>query len=284
MKLWLKGSVLLATTLVASVAVGADHRDGPVAVADAAADINDVYTWVTDDNSKLVLIQTVGGLDGITDFSNATQYAFHVYRGSAAPPANLVAAPGDRTDIVCDFDSNTAVACYVGLPGQPAVDFFTGDASPEAGAMSQNGDFKIFTGERLDPFYFYLGGFNAARNLVVTAVGAGILDPMDPMQFHPSGCVMPAIMNTQFSAVVPAQPNFGSQTVSQVLLGLLAGTNNPAWATCASPATCVDVNAGFRVDEFEDNTALAIVIEAEKTLFAGMGEFFYVNASTHEKP
>jgi hypothetical protein len=281
MKLWLKGSVLLATTLVASAAVAADHRDGPVAVGDAAADINDVYTWMSADNSKLILIQTVGGLDGITDFSNATQYAFHVYRGEAMPPTNLIAPAPSLTDVVCEFDSNTAVSCYVGTQGMPSIDRFAGDATDEAGATSVEGDFKIFTGLRLDPFYFYLTGFNAARDLVLTAVGAGIIDPATDLEA--SGCVMNAVMNTDF-VVATTNANYPGQTVSDVLLGLLNGTNNPAWDTCATPIDCVHANGDFRSNSFDGNTTLAIVIEAEKTLFAGTGEFFYVNASTHAKP
>lgn len=278
MKLWLKGSVLLAVTLAASAAFAADHRDGPAAKAAPEADINDVYAWMSDDNSNLILIQTIGGLPGIDNFSDAVQYAFHIGRSDAALPAPLIAAPADSTDIVCEFDSNTAIACFVGTPGQPAIDFVTGDASADAGIDSTNGSFKVHAGKHADPFFFYLGGFNAARNLVVTAVGGGIIDAGD---FEASGCVMNSVMNTPFALAVPAQPNFGTQTVSQVLLGLLNGTNNPAWNTCASPVECV---GNFRVDTFEQNTVLAIVIEIDKTVLLGDGELFLVHGSTHEKP
>lgn len=283
MKLWLKGSVLLGLALAASAAYAADHLDGPAAQGAPEADINDVYTWMSNDNSKLILIQTVGGVPGIDNFSDAVQYVFHVGRGDAAPPANLVMPPpaASTTDIVCEFDSNTAVACFVGTPGAPAADFFTGDASAEAGAESTNGTFRVHTGKHADPFYFYLDGFSAARDLVVTAAGAGLLPPA---AFEPSGCVTNAVMNTQFSTVLPSQPNFGTQTVSQVLLGLLNGTNNPNWSGCNSPANCVDAGAGFRSDTFATNSVLAIVIEIEKSALAGTGEYFYVHASTHEKP
>lgn len=283
MKRWMKGPVLLGLMLAASVASAADHRDGPAAKGAPEADINDVYTWMSDDNTKLILVQTVGGLPGVANFSDAVQYAFHVGRGDDAPPTHLVAPvpASSTTDIVCEFDSNTAVACYVGTPGTPALDFFTGDASAADGVMSANGSFKIHTGNHADPFYFYLGGFAAARDLVVTAVGAGLLPPA---AFEPSGCVLSSVMNTQFSTVLPSQPNFGTQTVSQVLLGLLNGTNNPMWSTCNSPAACVDANASFRADTFAENSALAIVIEIDKSILVGTGEYFYVHASTHEKP
>lgn len=285
MKLWLRGSVLAAAGLVASAALAADHRDGPAAKAAGESDINDVYTWMTDDNEKLVLIQTVGGLPGVDNFSSAVQYAFHVGRGDAAPPANLVAPPPDNTDIICEFDSNTAVACYVGqTQGMPADDFAIGDPSADQGITSNGGTFRVHAGPHADPFYFHLAGFNAARDLVNAAVAGGILTPND---FLPSGCVEEPFMNLALSNVPPLAAKYGgTTTVSGLLLGFLNGDINPD-GNCADVAACTgaaNTPGEYSVDAFETNKVLAIVIEIDKTAIAGTGEFFYVHASTHQKP
>ncbi len=285
MKLWLKGTVLAAASAAATAAFAADHRDGPAATAAPEADINDVYSWVTDNNEKLVLIQTVGGVPGIDNFSDAVQYVFHVGRGDAAPPANLVAPPPANTNIVCQFDSNTAIACYVGTPGEEAADLAVGDATPEAGLQSTEGSFRVHAGAHADPFYFHLAGFNAARGLVLAAVNGGLIGAAD---FHPSGCVMPATMNTPLSLVDPGlATKYGpATTVSGLLLGVLNGDINSDLA-CADLAACTgnpNQPGQFSVDTFATNKVLAIVIEIDKTAIAGSGEFFYVHASTHQKP
>lgn len=285
MKLWLRGCVLGAATLVGSAAFAADHRDGTASIMAPEGDINDVYTWMTDDNSKLVLIQTVGGLPGIDNFSNAVQYSFHVGRGDAAPPANLISPPPDNTDIICEFDSNTAIACFVGqTQGMPADDFAIGDPSAEAGINSDGGTFRVHAGVHADPFYFHLAGFNAARGLVNLAVTAGILTPDS---IYPSGCVMEGFMNTPISAVPAlAKYNTGTNTVSGLLLGFLNGDINHD-SGCTDPLTCTGLPNSpgeYSVNTFATNQVLAIVIEIDKTAIAGTGEFFYVHASTHQKP
>ncbi len=285
MKLWLKGTVVAAAALAASAALAADHADGPAAKAAGESDINDVYTWMTDDNSKLVLIQTVGGVPGVDNFSSAVQYAFHVGRGEDAPPANLIAPPPDNTDIICEFDSNTAVACYVGqTQGMPAADFAIGDPSSDQGLTSNGGTFRVHAGRHADPFFFHLDGFNAARGLVLAAVSGGILTPND---FLPSGCVEEPFMNLALSNVPALAAQYGdATTVSGLLLGLLNGDINPDLA-CPNVATCMgaaNTPGEFSVDAFETNKVLAIVVEIDKAAIAGTGEFFYVHASTHQKP
>jgi hypothetical protein len=278
-----KWCALGAFGLLASTAFAADHRDGSDAIKGfGEADINDVYTFMTSDNERLVLIQTIGGNPGVAAFSDSVQYVFHVGRGSSP---GLTAPPDDWTSIVCEFASEgTAISCYVGQPGQAAVDFVEGIATPAAGITSTSGMLKVHAGPHADPFYFYLDGFNSARGLVNAAIATGVVDPLTDL--HPSGCVLEPVMQTQFSLAVPAQPNFGLQQVWQVLVGVLNGDNNPDVLGCTSVMACTGTGGPgeFSTDQFATNNVLAITIEADKTLFAGMGEYFHVYASTHNKP
>ncbi len=281
MKLWLKGSALAAVAFAATTALGADHRDGAAVkmAANAENDINDVYAWVSNDNSDLILIQTIGGLPGISDFGDQTQYVFHVGRTDAGVPGSLLVPPPAETVVLCTFENNTNIACYLGEPGEPAVDWAIGDASPDGGLDSANGMFRVHAGNHADPFFFYLQGFNAARGLVNLAVAGGFLTPAN---FHPSGCVMEAVMNTSIqTATGGAVTRYGSvTTISQALLGMLNGAVSPD-LSCADPTACLA--GGYAVDDFATNTSLAIVVEVDKTAIVGTGETFLVYASTHTR-
>jgi len=160
------------SAIVGGLAVAADHRDSTSLAmpANAAADINDVYAWMTPDSTKVNLAMTVSpfATAGAT-FSPNTQYVLHVHSGAAFP-----ATTAEQT-IVCEFASATSAQCWAG-----ASDYVSGDPSGAAGMTSANGRLKVFAGLRSDPFFFNLNGFQTA---VATVKGAAA-----SLTFDTAGC------------------------------------------------------------------------------------------------
>lgn len=164
---WLKLAGALAVTTVATLALAADHRDGPLATNNPAGDITDVYTWV--DGKNLVLVMNVFPNATIeARFSDKLQYVFHTTSGAAF---------GETTspyDILCTFDASQKISCWAG------DEYVTGDASKPAGLASESGRLTVFAGLRDDPFFFNLTGFNAVTKTVTMAAGG--------LQFDSAGC------------------------------------------------------------------------------------------------
>jgi hypothetical protein len=148
---------LAAAALLASRGHAADQ----VAAAPAAspmADITDVYAWMT--GSNLNLVMDVSRDDGTTAFGPAVLYAFHL-TSKPGLGLGLGAEGGTETQVICRFDSNTRVECWV-VSGGAAKDYVTGDPSNTAGVTSPTGKVKVFAGRRSDPAFFNASGFNAA--------------------------------------------------------------------------------------------------------------------------
>ena len=150
---WKLVGLLAATATVGSTlaltrpAQSADHRDAPKTKAEAAADINDVFTFM--DGSNYVMAMTVFPFaDGSAKFSDSVQYVFHTTSGSKFGEST------SKSDIICTFDAAQAATCWVG-----SDDYVTGNASAEAGMKSASGKTKVFAGRRGDPFFFNLSGF-----------------------------------------------------------------------------------------------------------------------------
>jgi hypothetical protein len=152
-----------------SMAYAADHRDSTLLAmaANSAADINDVYAWMTPDASKLNLVMTVQpfAASGAT-FSSNVQYVFHV-----TSQASYGAASSTETNIICELASATSAQCWVGADG-----YVAGDPSDEAGLVSEDGAIKVFAGMRNDPFFFNLDGFRHAVDTVKGAAGGLTFD------------------------------------------------------------------------------------------------------------
>lgn len=176
---------LLGTTAVvagvslARPAPAADHKDAPGTVAEAAADINDVYTWMEGNN--VILSMTVFPFaDATAKFSDKVQYVFHVTSGAKFSEKN------NPTNVICTFTAAQVASCWVGT-----TEYVTGDAST-AGITSTSGKVKVFAGRRADPFFFNLVGFSDATKFVITA--APTLPPADP-----AGC--PTVNGDQSLAI-----------------------------------------------------------------------------------
>jgi hypothetical protein len=175
-RLWWIGLSLVggAAALLATSATlrAADHRDAPAVRMEAniSADINDVYTWMSSDASKLNLVMTVSPFaeDG-AQFSDAVQYVFHV---------NSMAAFGGaatETLVMCTFDADQVISCWAGDD-----EYVTGDASAAEGVASESGALKVFAGPRNDPFFFNLNGFVNAVDTVKGVAGK--------LSFDEEGC------------------------------------------------------------------------------------------------
>jgi hypothetical protein len=259
MKPWVKLTGAAVCGLMATSVGAADHTDGPAVTADASADIADVYAWKTDDNTELVLIQTLVG-----QFAPTVQYVFHVGRSDNLI-GTLTMGTATWTDIICEFASPTDMECWVSDGSGTPVDYVTGDPSVDPGITSVNGNVQVHAGEHADPFFFYLDGFKAAREFVLTAAGASLIT------FNADGC--PDNLDTVITG--PTDPCL-NETYASVVRGLLNGT--------FSNAMCGDgPGAGLPIDNFAAQNRWAIVMEVNKTAISGMGEYFAVYASTHEK-
>lgn len=170
---------LLAALFLTGVplARAADHADGPRATVDPAADITDVFAWMSADASHVNLVMNVfPSATTSSKFSDAIQYVFHL--GSRVAFSNAATTEA-HTDIICTFDSAQKASCWVGTAA-----YVTGDASTTNGVTSTDGKLKVFAGLRNDPFFFNLDGFKAtaaavaaaASGLSVDAAGCPALD------------------------------------------------------------------------------------------------------------
>lgn len=185
---WIESAVAAAICLGGSSALAADHLDSKSVMEDPAADITDVYAWAQ--GSNLVLVLDVAPLaTASSKFSDAVQYALHLESSSGYGKS------GDKMDIICTFDAEQKVSCWVG-----DKDYVTGDASDPKGLSSESGKVKVYAGLRADPFYFNLEGFKDTVATVDAAEGA--------LTFDSSGC--PAV----------------DAATSAVLVGQLQGTQS----------------------------------------------------------
>jgi hypothetical protein len=173
-KTWLKVAGSLAVMSLATAAIAADHRDGPGTLANPAADINDVYSFMDGDNVALVMTVLPAAVAD-SKFSDKVQYVFHTTSGGSFGEAK------NTLDIVCTFDAAQMATCVAGEgPDKPVLDKASGNANVDAGIVGENKKMTVFAGLRKDPFYFNLDGFKAAVKLVEMAAGA--------LQFDAAGC------------------------------------------------------------------------------------------------
>ena len=153
---------ILALTVPAAAAAGlllwqktiqaADHLDAPGAMADPAADINDVYVFRSQDpgagaTDRTVFVMTVSPLaDTNSRFSDKVDYEFRIQE---------IGGSGSFT-IKCNANSATPQVITCVAPGavSKSVEFNVIDAGDAA-----NDDIRIFAGLRDDPFFFDLAEF-----------------------------------------------------------------------------------------------------------------------------
>lgn len=148
-----------------STAAASDHLDTPTVIGDPAADIGDLYAWMSPDGRRLNLVMTVVG----KRFSDQAAYLFHVDSGRAA------GATRNTVTIDCRFDATAMIRC------EAAGDHAAGDAGGDQGMASERGRFQVFAGLRDDPFANNVRGTRQAYEVVEAALKAGRRDDL-------SGC------------------------------------------------------------------------------------------------
>lgn len=245
--------------LLATQSYAADHGDSATLLATPLSDINDVYTWMNADASKLNLVMTVSPVDpGTRAFSDAVQYVFHVTSKAGGPMMTVAQnMPTDvETKVICTFASNSSAQCWV-VAGTTVKGYISGDPSAAAGITSADGKIKLFAGRRSDPFFFNLQGFRNAITAVKTQAGMGNLT------FNQFGCVT--------GGAAAADATFASLRSTLSTLQV-TGTGTP-------PCSVAEI------DCFKTFNVLAIVLQIDKTLFnSGTNTILSVWGSTHAKP
>jgi len=174
-----KGKVIGLGVLMIGVSFqssrAADHADGPRASADPAADITDVFAWMSPDATKVNLsMDLVRNATPASRFSDGVQYVFHT-----TSRASFGAASSPELDIVCVFNRAQKIRCWVGQ-GKHVRKHIAGDASTPSGIETRDGKLKVFAGLRDDPFFFNLAGFRETARIVAGAAAS--------LTFDPAGC------------------------------------------------------------------------------------------------
>lgn len=145
--------VAVAFAIALALAAHASPARAAPAPPPPAADIHNVYAWMTRDGRQVNLAMTLSPFDQGTEFGGDTLYVFHVGTHELAAGPEL-----SSTRIICRFRSKTDIECWIGaryLRGNPISGF-------------GNGDVQIFAGRRNDPFFHDLDGFeNAAPRMVL---------------------------------------------------------------------------------------------------------------------
>ena len=138
-------------------AMGADHADAPGLSGDRAADINDIYAFRSPENAdNLVAVMTVNPLTAPTEnaasnFATDVSYNLHIDN-----TGDLVA---DATATV-EFSGSPLMFTVTGL-GDPITGPVTmPTASGSSPLITEAGGIRVFAGQRDDPFFFDLVGFN----------------------------------------------------------------------------------------------------------------------------
>ncbi|MFN3202904.1 MAG: DUF4331 family protein [Bradymonadia bacterium] len=175
---------------LAGGAFAADHIDSPAAVNDPAADITDLFAWMTPEADKVNLIMNVTPFAGAdAAFSTATQYVFHV---------NSAAGYGEtqtETNVICQFYAENAIECWAN------GEYVIGDPSDPAGITSESGGLKVFAGLRNDPFFMEFAGFTQTVETVIGAAG--------DLAFDAAGC--PAVDEATSAALVGLLQGVGTE-------------------------------------------------------------------------
>jgi len=241
--LWIGVLAGFALCTLSPAIQAADHRDGHAVLADPSTDINDVYTWMNADKSKVYLAMTVFPVaDRMSKFSTAAKYVFHLTSG-----ATYGATTTQTVNIICTFDASQKASCWA-VNGTNTLDYVTGDASPAAGIPSASGKMKVFAGLRSDPFFFNLDGFKATADAVAAAAGGLMTDGSGCPTNLPAATAMALV--TQLKKAPPAA---GSP---------FPGTGDP-------------------VDFFKTLNTLAIVMSVDTAMVSPGGKIVAVWGSTN---
>ncbi|MEJ7599327.1 MAG: DUF4331 family protein [Kofleriaceae bacterium] len=251
------GAGIVAALVATQTGYAADHLDSSTLATNPLADLNDVYTWMNGDASKVNLAMTISPADTGRAFGPDVQYVFHVTSKSGL---GVLVPDGKETRVICTFASSTSAECWI-ADDSGTKDYVTGDPSNTAGITSTSGKVRLFAGRRSDPFFFNLQGFRDAVGAVRALPAATTFDA--------AGCP------TKCGAADATQCG----TAAGAIRGLLSG-QRPVPPTPPVPACPIN-----NKDCFINLNVLAIVIQVDKTLFnTGSNTSLAVWGSTHATP
>src|SRR5690242_4323018 len=114
-----------------------DHLDTPAVIHDPAADIGDIYAWMSPTGRQVNLVMTIVG----KRFSDRLLYVFHIDSGEKFGKTTKTSR------IVCRFTGQNIAECWV-----DNADYAQGIADNPQGLTSRNKTFQVFAGLRDDPF------------------------------------------------------------------------------------------------------------------------------------
>ncbi len=227
----------------------ADHLE-PAAASGMATDILDVFAFMQNGGNKLNLIATFP----TSSFSNSVQYVFHVNSSAG------YGMPQTETLVLCQFESATDISCWVGAAGDSdggGSDYqllITGDPSDADNPLQDQASepqIRVFAGERNDPFFFNLSGFQKVASFVRENAGG--------LTFDANSC-----------------PNDLGDANAQAIVGQLAQNddgNDDGGAIGGPPAT----------DDLEGAAVAALVIQLDDTFVNSGGSILGVWASTRTR-
>jgi hypothetical protein len=140
-----------------------DHVDGPRQIGDPAADLSDLFAFVSPENTeRTVIAANVFPSAGITAiFSNAVDYSIVVRRaqmtalGESArfetgDPEYRFSFRFENLEHGAAGGTNPVQRGSCALPGGQTLQFVVND---EKGALTPDGSFHVFAGLRSDPFF-----------------------------------------------------------------------------------------------------------------------------------
>ena len=138
--------------------MGSDHKDGPNATADHAADIADLYAWHDTGAGTFTAVLTFAGF-GVAGapatFDPNVLYSIHIDRTTGA----------GTFDNAPDVDINVRFAKNARGEFAVQVENLPGSIAPISGrvetVLTNGAKRKVFAGKRDDPFFFDLDGFKA---------------------------------------------------------------------------------------------------------------------------
>ncbi|MGO4259006.1 hypothetical protein [Lysobacter sp. TAB13] len=155
-------ALCLSGALFAAMGAGparaSDHLDSPSVIADARADIGDMYAWMDPDGRHLNLVMAIVG----HSFSDKLDYVFHI------ESVKHFGRSGHELRIVCRFPSADRARCEAG-----DIDSVEGDARAEQGIWGKNRRLRVFAGLRDDPFFNNVKGTRAAYMVADAALKHG---------------------------------------------------------------------------------------------------------------
>lgn len=204
---WLKLCGALVATSAAAFSAASDHGDSPSALADPAADIGDMYSWM--DGGRFVMVMNIfPGAPAGAKFSDQVQYWFHTQSGQTLGDA------ASTLDAVCTFDISQNIQCWAG------DEYVSGDASNTKGLKSESGKLKVFAGLRDDPFFFNIDGFSDSIKLISEFLGMQNPDAAGcpSVDQATSGITLSKLTKDGMNG--PAKDGFAGKNVLSIVLSL----------------------------------------------------------------